>query len=289
MGMMPETHRFADESLRRALTNMVRGRVPPHEVDEIVQETLADACAAKTAPHDADSLERWVRGIARHKVADYHRRAKREVVVEPDTLASARVTDHDAHDAADLLRWAEKESNDKTLDWLLREGDGEKLQTIAEEEKVPAARIRKRVERLRRHFRARWAAQIAAAFALGALIMFALRPRPEPIAPVVMLPTPAPSPAATAPNPGIEVRKLALELCGRGEWRACIDSLDRAAQLDPAGDSAPEVKNARDAATEALKPKVVTAPSPKPVNKNKAAPPKKATTDIDNAYLNNGF
>ncbi len=251
-----ERERVADDGLRRALVAMVRGRVPPHEVDEIVQETLADAFASKSAPAETDALERWVRGIARHKVADYHRRARREIAVEPDALPTADVSDHSAHEAADLLRWAERESKrDATLDWLLREGDGEKLQSIAEDARVPAATVRKRVERLRRHFRVRWAAQLAAVIAVGVVVFLALRPRPAPpalpiAAPVVSV-APSPSPP---PNPALELRRFALSRCDKKEWSACLDGLDRAAVLDPAGDEAEEVKSARRAAAEALKP-----------------------------------
>jgi DNA-directed RNA polymerase specialized sigma24 family protein len=255
-----ERQKVADEGLRRALVAMVRGRVPPHEVDEIVQETLADAFESKTAPAEADALERWVRGIARHKVADYHRRAKREVTVEPDSLASARVTDGSAHDAADLLRWAEKESNDATLDWLLREGDGEKLQSIADEARVPAATVRQRVARLRRHYRARWAAQIAAAITLGVLITLALRPRKEP-PPVT---APVASASAPVPNPAIELRRFALTQCEKKQWSACLDGLDRAAELDPAGDQSQAIGDARSAAKKALEP---PAPAPSPSSK----------------------
>lgn len=278
--------RVADAELRRALVAMVRGRVPSHEVDEIVQATLTDAFASRGAPVEPDALERWVRGIARHKVADYHRRARREVVVEPDTLASARVTDHSAHEAADLLRWAERESDrDETLDWLLREGDGEKLQTIAREEKVPAARVRQRVARLRRHFRARWAAQLAAALALAVVAFFlgrgshprvpvALTPPVPSAAPSVAAPS-VPAPTVTPETGAVELRQFALDLCIKREWTACLDGLERAAHLDPAGDSSEVVKEARRLATAALAPKqqIVGAGSAK--KPTYQAPPKK--------------
>jgi DNA-directed RNA polymerase specialized sigma24 family protein len=269
--------RFADAGLRRSLVAMVRRRVPPHEVDEIVQSTLADACASKTVPSEADALERWVRGIARHKIADYHRHAHREVSIEPDALAASAVSDHSAHEAADLLRWAERESDrDDTLDWLLREGDGEKLQTIAREEQVPAARVRQRVARLRRHFRARWAAQIAAALAMGALIMWLMRPKPPVVAPVVVAPSAASAP--TPPNPAIELRRFALELCEKKEWRPCLDGLDRAAGLDPAGEDTDAVKTARSLAAKGLEPKVVNAPKDEKKPAPFAAPPKSTAT-----------
>src|SRR5690242_5775284 len=84
----------ADVKLRRGLVAFVRGRVPAHEVDEIVQATLADAIAAKNPPETRGALWGWLRGIARHQVADYHRRARREIPVEreagPLAIADAR-------------------------------------------------------------------------------------------------------------------------------------------------------------------------------------------------------
>jgi DNA-directed RNA polymerase specialized sigma24 family protein len=274
--------KLADQGLRRALAAMVRRRVPPHEVDEIVQATLADACAAKTAPTETDALERWVRGIARHKVADYHRRARREVPVESEELVAAHLTDGSAHDAADLLRWAEREGrseSENTIDWLLREGDGEKLESIARDANLPAARVRQRVSRLRRHFRARWAAQIAAALALGALAWFLLRPRERerPITPVFTAPVSVsssapPPPPPPLPDPAIELRRVALEQCVSKQWQACLDGLDQAAKLDPAGDTSVEVQGARAAAKKALAP----TPKPKPAPK-KSSGSKKST------------
>ncbi len=284
---------LAEQGLRRALAAMIRRKVPVHEVDEIVQATLADACASTTAPTEPDALERWVRGIARHKVADYHRRSRREEPVDTsstalDELASAPLTDSSAHDAADLLRWAERENADRdsTLEWLLREGDGEKLQSIALDEKVPAARVRQRVARLRRHFRARWAAQIAAALALGIVVvtLFELRrPKPSPFVPV-MTASIVVSARPVPVSPAIQLREVGLAHCASGAWIACLDALDRAAALDPAGDTADAVKGARAAAAEAQKPKPVSSvgtvkPPPRPV----LTKPKPSIM-MDNAY-----
>ena len=170
---------LADPALRRALTAMARRRVPPHEVDEIVQATLTEALASVTRPLDDDMLRRWVHGIARHKIADFHRRARREELGFDDDEAGVAhdgtASEAASHDAVDLLRWAEREAPPqpeatRTLGWMLREGAGEKLESIARDEALPAPQVRQRVARLRRHFRARWAAQLAAVALLLALV-----------------------------------------------------------------------------------------------------------------------
>src|SRR4029079_5354135 len=66
-------------------------------------------------------------------------------------------------EARELARWAEEQAGStrdakQTLAWMAREGEGEKLESIAAEEAVPAARVRQRVSRMRRWMKERWAA-----------------------------------------------------------------------------------------------------------------------------------
>src|SRR4051812_16257123 len=156
--------------LRSALIAMVRKRVPESEVEDIVQSALAEAIASPHAPDDSESLRRWIFGVAKNKVVDYHRRAGRESFDLPDVPGSPA-----PHDEADMLRWAERhlpEGDDakKTLGWMLREGEGEKLESIAESEHVPAPRVRQRVSRLRRHFKQNWQRELALLAAVGVII-----------------------------------------------------------------------------------------------------------------------
>jgi hypothetical protein len=89
---------------------------------------------------------------------------------------------------------------------MLREGEGEKLESIAESEQIPAPRVRKRVSRLRRHLRAQWKKEVALLAALGVvvlLIVLAHRSAHEPIAHDRARPVPSdlitPEPALSAP------------------------------------------------------------------------------------------
>jgi len=119
---------LADGQLRQSLRDMIRRRAPSSEVEDLVQSTLADALASGNAPDDPDELRRWVFAVARHKIADHHRRAGRE---EPQELSDVEAASA-PHSARDLMRWAENalpdgEKAKETLDWMLREGHGEKL------------------------------------------------------------------------------------------------------------------------------------------------------------------
>ncbi len=203
---VPRGNRLADPALRRSLSDFVRSRVPPDDVEDIVQATLAEALAAEGAPHADDEVVAWVHGIARHKVIDWYRRGRRELPQDPHVADGVAGAESSPQSARDLLRWARRElpegaDHERTLEWMLREGAGEKLEAIAADERVPAPRVRQRVVRLRKHYRVRWAAQAAIVAALLAIAAFLfLRKKPEErIAP---LPTPIPWPSAPiAPVP----------------------------------------------------------------------------------------
>ena len=44
-----------------------------HDAEDVMQETLAAACAAKAYPRDAVRLRAWLLTIARNKIADFLR------------------------------------------------------------------------------------------------------------------------------------------------------------------------------------------------------------------------
>ncbi len=212
----PMKTRLADPGLRRAVEAAVRRRVRGDEAEDVVQATFTDVLAAPRLPDDDEEFRRFVFGVARNKVFDHFRRQKRD----PETLDEG---DADGGEqplsARDILRWAEGELPDSesqdTLHWMLREGDGEKLEHIARDARVPAPRVRKRVSRLRKLLRERWAAELMLAGlvlllgALGAVYYFEFGrnpddvvkrepPRPVPSVPRAPLPRSEPAPSLPA-------------------------------------------------------------------------------------------
>src|SRR5262249_31328040 len=157
-------------------------------------------------------LRRWLVGIARHKVADAHRKAKREPPAElPEIEAPPAPIEE-----RELAQWAERQAPPtldakQTLDWMAREGEGEKLEAIAAEGKVPAARVRQRVSRLRRWMKDRWIAELAAVatLAMAALLAWWALRRPNEAPDAVIVPEPpsahpepeVPPSAVPAPEP----------------------------------------------------------------------------------------
>jgi DNA-directed RNA polymerase specialized sigma24 family protein len=273
---------LGDPALRRTVERFVRRRVPPSDVEDVVQTVFVDALATSDRPTEAAELTRWLLGIARHKVVDRHRRATREPPAELPEIP----TNPPPIEARAFVRWAERQVGDKgdaqkTLTWMAREGEGEKLDAIAADEKVPAARVRQRVSRMRRWMKERWAAELAAVAVLATIVLAAwyLLHKDEP---PVAHDQQGPAPTIT-PEPLDRARALradALRACDRGEWQTCLDALDEARSLDPQGDRRSEVGAARENAQRALRERAQPTPTtgPSAATPAPSAPPNVEST-----------
>lgn len=254
--------RLADPELRLLIERVARRRLPEMEVDDLVQTVLCDALAAEHIPEDDEQLRKWLVGITRHKVADFHRRGSRAKHVELTEQHGVS----EAHSAREWAQWADSQTAGdadakRTLDWMARESGGEKLAHIAEEEQLPPAQVRQRVSRMRRWMQERWKAELAAVAIVAALALVAwmLLKGDSPVAdPVEPDPVPAPF-VPPVVDPRLEraerVRADALSACEREAWSECVKGLDDAAELDPAGDTEDAVQRARRRAREALAPR----------------------------------
>lgn len=292
---------LGDPELRRFLREYVKKRVQPADVDDVVQTVLVEALASSRLPAveagDPTEVRKWLVGIARHKCADVHRRAGRERPSEeelPDLPTEAPPLEERA-----LVRWAEEQAlstrdADKTLGWMAREGEGDKLEHIAEEESLPPARVRQRVSRMRRLLKERWLAELALVAALGAICLVLWRwLRKEDEGPIIadpMRPIPSASPS-TGPDPvgpgperlveGRRLRGLALEACAKDEPQRCLEGLDRAKELDPEGDAEPTVGAARERAIQQLEQNS----APQDVDEKKSAPAPTAPSSLPTGSL----
>jgi len=172
----PAARELASPATRRLLRRYIARRVPACDVDDVVQATLCDAIASARAPSPEPDLLRWLIAIARFKVADVHRASARTLDVDPGEIAAPP----SPVDALSLARWVERqappgEGAARTLEWMLREAEGDKLESIAAEENLPAERVRQRVSRLRRWMRERWMAELAAVAIVALASVGALR------------------------------------------------------------------------------------------------------------------
>jgi RNA polymerase sigma factor (sigma-70 family) len=271
--------RLADPALRRAVEAVVRRRVPGDEADDVVQAALADLLSAPRVPEDAEEFRRFVFAVTRNKVCDHFRRRMREV---PEEEAQEPAASEAPLSARDILRWAEGKlpdaESEHTLEWMLREGDGEKLEQIARDANLPAPRVRQRVSRLRRFLRERWAAELMLSvlglivLTSGAILYYEHTHRPHDVA--KRDPELRPEPPASPEQQGRELRRVALERCANGDAQQCLDGLDHARALDPQGDATLEVTSARSAAAAQLAPapSALPAPSARPAPTTSARP-----------------
>jgi RNA polymerase sigma factor (sigma-70 family) len=256
---------------RRFLTDFVRRRVPESHIDDVVQTVLVSALEAPQLPQTESELRRWLTGVAKHKIADLHRKSGREQPTElPDIETSPPPIEERL-----MTEWAEsqaKHSKDaETLRWMAREGEGEKLEQIAAEEKVEAATVRQRVSRMRRWMKERWIAELAAVAVIALLGVFVYRwLKTKPVEAVRDVPTAEPiGPMERA----TELRRAALDQCEKHLYQECLKGLDQAKELDPEGDSAPEVQGARAQAKKAIESAPSSAPDPKTSRNKKGNDP----------------
>ncbi len=192
-----------------------------------------------------------------------------------------------AHSERDLLRWATRSlpkgrDAEETLEWLLREGEGEKLESIAESANVPAPRVRKRVSRLRAHLREHWAKEAAALAALGIILGLTIHfLRKKPVEPIAHDPLPVPTVSPEdmqLRDRAKEMRRVAFVACDNAEWVTCLNGLNAARELDPEGDKAANVGAARARAEEEIQKQITPAPSTTqkvapPLNQKSSTPP----------------
>lgn len=202
---------LADSPLRRAVSQMVRRRVPASDADDVTQTVLCDALAAPVMPTEPSELRRFVCVIARNKIADFHRRARRLEASEGAAEPACGPPPVEARALLrDIVERASASPRDReTLEWLVREHEGEELAEIASDVGLSAPAVRQRVSRLRRALRAEWAKALAVLLAFGASGLAARHLARDPSAVIL---------ADPAGDPGARVLGVA-----QGRWRLEAD------------------------------------------------------------------
>ncbi len=248
---------LTQRSTRALIAKYLGKRVAPHEVDELLQLTLICGVAAKDPPTAPKAFRSWVLRIAHDRFVDHerkleHREEHGPFLMDPDTMCEDGQRES-APDYKDLVRNAGLDDGEvEALGWLRRHKiEGESFVSIARDAGVDADAVRYRTRRLMK--RLMEAASAAALILLlfmfaGMDRLFLTRPRETDVARKDEVPT---GPSASQPaeeTPAQEaaaLRAFAYQACDEGRWRDCNVSLNKADNLDPAGENDPREVAAR--------------------------------------------
>jgi DNA-directed RNA polymerase specialized sigma24 family protein len=256
---------LSDPAILESVQDVVRKRgVPEADVPDVVQDVIEAACDDASLPlDDKEHARLYLCGCARYKSIDHargrERQAKRVVDTAPDALPSPGHSLEDHVLARELLAEGQRRFP-FTHKWFERFVMGEETHAeIAADPRVTAGHVANEVSRIRRSLRAFALAGIA--LLIGAIVTRAWRPGVHPgTGPVAKTVTPAPQalpapPVPTAPPtpvpPAVALRERAQQECSAGHWGECMIDLDRAAAIDPKGES-PELRALRDRASREL-------------------------------------
>jgi DNA-directed RNA polymerase specialized sigma24 family protein len=262
--MTSQPRDLSDPALARAVCAVLRlNGVPADDVEDLLQDTRLEAQKAQARlPMSEPDRTNYVCGIARHlarkwRVANKAREHREGIV--PWALRP-KTPPYEERDLAAKLHEFAVARDPVGTDWLLRaKVYGENEVAIAEEDGVPADRVRKRVSRMLVFLRDR-AMTLVAAVALLVAGVWEMARQPAHIAKVPEIPEVVPAPLDAA-----ALRSRARAACDARAWKECVDDLDAARSLDPAGETR-ETRVLRALAEEQLRPHKAPIPVEKPTD-----------------------
>jgi DNA-directed RNA polymerase specialized sigma24 family protein len=253
--VLPEITDAIEKALRK------RGLWGP-DLEDHRQSVLERAYVAAEPPGTREECVYLVRKIAREMAIDILRKRRRRSKVDvgpcgdPDErppLDGGR-DGADAIDARRQLALIQRDIESGSITArqaaiLTSAVDDVSQLEIAAQMKLAHSTVRNDLAAARRTARRSWAAFAAVTLAVLGLVLW-YESRPENVA----APHPGPDESVTPPAPtpqGVaqETRQRALHECALQQWEACLRDLDAARGLDPAGDKAARVVEARDRAS----------------------------------------
>jgi len=255
-----------DAKLLKSMAGIVRRcGVVDADNEDVVQVALTAAHKAVNLPRDPDERVKYVHQVTHNKAVSHLRKAllspELERGVEIERVAQAVEADPVAE--RNLLSRLESEvPSEQWETWrcLARNALGEDLAEIARDVGIKYDTLYKRVTTLKRQLREnamRMGAGLVVMLLLLGLSRRVLRP------PRMGDDTPGPahvvesatSTHAAEPDPmdvARAVRGRAFRACMNDQWKACLEDLDLAAQIDPTGDTEPAVRAARNDAADGI-------------------------------------
>ena len=218
--------------------------VAEHDIEDVVQETLARGLEIEL-PEDDERARRYVNGIAANVARDH----LGEVVAE---AADSYVEEHEEGGPAATPYWdapanfedrdlarqvvdATKKRFPRTFSWLLRARVMDETGAeIANDNVVQSSHVRHEISRVQRF--ARSAGQrLGAGLAVLVFVAIGLASWLRRPFEALDLSTYEARRAELPPPDADSLRARGTEACRALEWQACLDDLDAADRLDPAG------------------------------------------------------
>jgi DNA-directed RNA polymerase specialized sigma24 family protein len=212
--------------------------VPRQDIEDLLQQVLTEAWASPKLPlHDREETRLYLCGMARFKaIDDAHERAKHPESIDwlPESDRVAQAVPIEDRELAHTLLEKLAEKYPRTLSWFVRsEVHAEGFAEIAQGANLSPGYVRHEVSEIRRSAR-QMAMTMGIALAVLLAILFGVRRwrmahQPDPLA--------LPEPPETAPMLARDLRLRARKECEAEAWQSCADDLDKAHDLDAAGES----------------------------------------------------
>ncbi len=273
--------RVASSPVRTAIDNVLRRRVPEQDVGALTSDVLFDLLQMADPPVDDERCKAAAIDIAFKKAATHIERLARErhrsrdlpaVAADPDgpdederraaelaaetdamPLAPAYVVHEEKHQLVETAL-ADGTVREHIADVMKMQAEGATIDAIAAAKKVAPSTVRHWLAEGRKDVRAAWQKRAAALGLLVVVALFTLLALERERVAEWLRPTPPMLPDLAPPAPPVtpEMRAAELRMRAKGECDAelyipCATHLDEAKELDPAGDTSPEVRAMRDA------------------------------------------
>jgi DNA-directed RNA polymerase specialized sigma24 family protein len=256
----------AARETREAVTSRLRSRgIQPQDLEDMTQEVLEELCGATPTQTLKECIVLALH-IANQRAIDYlRRRASRgrhnvgltdqaDAHVHDENAATSSLTSIDTKRKLEVFQQEVDAGriSKRQVTIAMHAADGLDHVQIARSMKLSEQTVRNIASDTRKTSRNAWAKYVGALVAVGILlVLFFKRPRGEPDATPAPRPHPTPTisehpPTPTPPERAAELRRNALHDCDMGNMQRCLEKLDQAKELDPAGDSAPAVQRARE-------------------------------------------
>ena len=276
MGTRPPPHpnarRIASPAVRAKILAAIGRKLQPAERDDVMQKTYMRLFAIIDRLPESDEELIGLVGVVTHgQVIDQLRRntvrdgrqadeSEAPDVEEPEEA----VTPEKSVEWKALFDIAEQAAREglippESLGWAERLARGDTYEQIGLDEGLPAATVRKRMERVRKILRSRWTQVTGLTGAvIGAILLFFYlrKPATPDIVPEAYVPAPSVSSAPAVETTEQKLARLTSQaqlLCDQHNYLDCETILDVAKEVDSTNEDRPPVIKMRHAIQDASK------------------------------------